>query len=102
MWSWWTQWYTRHLFKTDVTYLNEVYHHDLVITLDKLPDIMKQYGKLQNQFQKPIRNSEPPALLQNFFTSHLFKIKINNMNIYGIGRRNEIIVSVTWEGKEGK
>jgi len=67
MWSWWTQWYTRHLFKTDVTYLNEVYHHDLVITLDKLPDIMKQYGKLQNQFQKPIRNSEPPSLITELF-----------------------------------
>jgi len=44
MWSWWMQWHTGHLYKTDVTYLNEVYHHDLVLTKDELPDIMKVYG----------------------------------------------------------
>jgi len=44
MWSWWMQWHTGHLYKTDVTYLNEVYHHELVLTKDELPDIMKVYG----------------------------------------------------------
>jgi hypothetical protein len=45
MWSWWMEWHTTWLTKVDVSRLNEVYHHDLVITLDEVPDIMSDYGK---------------------------------------------------------
>ncbi len=44
MWSWWMQWHTSHLQNTDLTYLKFVYDHDLVITLDEVPDIMASYG----------------------------------------------------------
>ncbi len=45
MWSWWMQWHTGHLTKTDKSYLKTVYSHDLVVTKDELPDILKVYGK---------------------------------------------------------
>ncbi|MGC4022171.1 MAG: glycosyl hydrolase [Cyclobacteriaceae bacterium] len=45
IWSWWMEWHTDHLTKLDVDYLNRVYHHELIITKDELPDIMKVYGK---------------------------------------------------------
>jgi len=45
MWSWWMEWHTSHLTGVDKNYLKKVYNHDLVITLDEVPDIMKVYGK---------------------------------------------------------
>ncbi|MDA3893111.1 MAG: glycosyl hydrolase [Salinivirgaceae bacterium] len=48
MWSWWMQWHTGHLTDTDVDYLNEVYNHSLVITLDEVPDIVTAYGWDEN------------------------------------------------------
>jgi hypothetical protein len=45
MWSWWMEWHTDHLEKIDVEYLKKVYHHELIITKDELPDIMKVYGE---------------------------------------------------------
>ncbi len=45
MWSWWMEWHTGHLQKVDKTYLKFVYDHNLIITLDEVPDIMKEYGK---------------------------------------------------------
>ncbi len=45
MWLWWMEWHTGHLQSLDKTYLNYVYHHNLVITKDELPDIMKAYGQ---------------------------------------------------------
>ncbi|HEY3405535.1 MAG TPA: glycosyl hydrolase [Ohtaekwangia sp.] len=45
IWLWWMEWHTDHLKKIDDDYLNKVYHHDLVITKDELPDIMKVYGE---------------------------------------------------------
>ncbi|MEO5910775.1 MAG: glycosyl hydrolase [Pelobium sp.] len=45
MWSWWMQWHTNHLTKTDKTYLQKVYNHDLVITKDEVPDIVKEYKR---------------------------------------------------------
>ncbi|MEO5564439.1 MAG: glycosyl hydrolase [Chitinophagaceae bacterium] len=44
LWSWWMEWHTSHLQKVDKDYLKYVYNHDLIITLDEVPDIMKQYG----------------------------------------------------------
>jgi beta-mannanase len=44
IWSWWMEWHTGHLQKVDKEYLRYVYNHDLIITLDKVPDIMKIYG----------------------------------------------------------
>lgn len=43
-WSWWMEWHTDHLTKVDKTYLNYVYHHNAVITLDEMPNIMAVYG----------------------------------------------------------
>ncbi len=44
MWSWWMEWHTSHLTNVDKDYLKKVYNHDLVITLDEIPDIMQVYG----------------------------------------------------------
>lgn len=44
MWSWWMEWHTSHLERLDKTYLKFVYDHELVITLDEVPDIMAIYG----------------------------------------------------------
>ncbi len=43
-WSWWMVWHTGHITKVNKDYLKYVYHHDQVITLDKVPDIMGVYG----------------------------------------------------------
>jgi hypothetical protein len=43
MWSWWMEWHTGHLKKVDKEYLKLVYNHELVITLDEVPDIIKTY-----------------------------------------------------------
>jgi len=48
MWSWWMEWHTSHLEHLDKTYLKYVYDHDLIVTLDKVPDIMAQYGWKDN------------------------------------------------------
>ncbi len=45
MWSWWMEWHTQHIRKVDTVYLKQVYNHDLIITRDEVPDIMKVYGK---------------------------------------------------------
>lgn len=45
MWSWWMQWHTGHLTKTDTSYLKKVYNHDLIITKDEVPDIVKLYKR---------------------------------------------------------
>jgi hypothetical protein len=44
MWSWWMEWHTDWLTGVDKTYLDYVYNHELTITLDEVPDIMKIYG----------------------------------------------------------
>ena len=44
MWSWWMEWHTGHLKSVDTAYLKSLYNHDLVITLDEVPDIVKMYG----------------------------------------------------------
>ncbi|MBE9583687.1 mannan endo-1,4-beta-mannosidase A and B [Mucilaginibacter sp. JRF] len=45
IWSWWMEWHTEHLTTIDKEYLKRVYNHDLIITLDEVPDIVKIYGK---------------------------------------------------------
>ncbi len=45
MWSWWMEWHTNFIRGVDTTYLKYVYNHDLIITRDKVPDIMKVYGR---------------------------------------------------------
>jgi hypothetical protein len=45
MWSWWMEWHTSFIRKVDQQYLQYIYHHDLIITKDELPDIMSVYGK---------------------------------------------------------
>ncbi|TCD26404.1 mannan endo-1,4-beta-mannosidase A and B [Pedobacter psychrodurus] len=44
MWSWWMVWHTNHLTKLDKDYLIKLYNHELVITKDEIPDIVKLYG----------------------------------------------------------
>lgn len=48
MWSWWMVWHTGHLTRTEDDYLKYVYHHDLIVTLDEVPDIMALYNWDQN------------------------------------------------------
>jgi hypothetical protein len=43
LWSWWMEWPTTHLQKVDKEYLKYVCNHDLIITLDEVPDIVKKY-----------------------------------------------------------
>jgi hypothetical protein len=38
------EWHTDHLRKLDPAYLRYIYNNDLIITLDKVPDIMAVYG----------------------------------------------------------
>jgi hypothetical protein len=45
MWSWWMEWHTNFIRKVDTGYLKKLYNHDLIITRDEVPDIMKVYGK---------------------------------------------------------
>lgn len=49
VWSWWMEWHTGHLKKVDVAYLKYVYNHDLIITLDEVPDIVKKYSPSQSR-----------------------------------------------------
>jgi hypothetical protein len=44
-WSWFMEWHTSFIQKVDTTYLKYIYDNDLVVTLDKLPNIMGVYGK---------------------------------------------------------
>jgi hypothetical protein len=44
-WSWFMEWHTSFIKKVDTHYLKYIYNNDLVITLDKVPDIMAVYGK---------------------------------------------------------
>lgn len=44
IWSWWMEWHTNYLTDIDKTYLKKVYDHDLIITLDEVPNIMEVYG----------------------------------------------------------
>ena len=48
IWSWWMEWHTDHLKKVDKEYLKYVYNHNIIITLDEVPDIMKTYGNADN------------------------------------------------------
>ena len=44
-WSWFMVWHSNFLKKIDIKYLKYIYNHDLVVTLDKVPDIMAVYGE---------------------------------------------------------
>jgi hypothetical protein len=44
MWSWWMTWHTNYITDNDPNYIKFVYDHDLVITLDEVPDIMELYS----------------------------------------------------------
>jgi hypothetical protein len=44
-WSWFMEWHTDFLKKVPVDHLRKVYNSDLVVTLDKVPDILKVYGE---------------------------------------------------------
>jgi hypothetical protein len=48
MWSWWMEWHTSWLTKVDKDYLHKVYDHELVITLDEVPDIVSLYQQQQS------------------------------------------------------
>jgi len=45
MWLWWMEWHTDHLEDIDEEYLKRLYNHELILTKDELPDIMKVYGE---------------------------------------------------------
>jgi len=44
MWSWWMEWHTDYLTNMSMDYLTLLYEHELVITRDKIPDIMSVYS----------------------------------------------------------
>jgi hypothetical protein len=44
-WSWFMVWHTSFVLKADPAYLKYIYTNDLVVTLDKVPNIMAVYGK---------------------------------------------------------
>jgi hypothetical protein len=44
-WCWFMEWHTNFLQKIDTAYLKYIYANDLVVTRDKLPDILAVYGK---------------------------------------------------------
>ena len=44
VWSWWMQRPAPYLTKMNQEYLSKVYYNDLIITLNKLPDFVKDYG----------------------------------------------------------
>lgn len=44
-WSWWMLWHTSFVTNAGEEYLNRVYHHENIITLDEIPDIMAEYGE---------------------------------------------------------
>lgn len=44
-WSWFMEWHTSYIRKVPTDYLKYIYNNDMVITLDKVPDIMATYGK---------------------------------------------------------
>jgi hypothetical protein len=44
-WSWFMEWHTNFIKKVDTKYLRYIYNSDLIVTLDKVPDIMAVYGK---------------------------------------------------------
>ena len=44
-WSWWMEWHTSFIRKTDKKYLQYIYNHGLIITKEEVPDIMSVYGK---------------------------------------------------------
>jgi hypothetical protein len=52
-WSWFMEWHTSFLQKMDPAYLRYIYNNDLVITLDKVPDIMAVYGQGKPPSNKP-------------------------------------------------
>jgi hypothetical protein len=43
-WVWFMEWHTNFLRKVPIQQLKYVYNHELVVTLDELPDIVKVYG----------------------------------------------------------
>jgi len=45
MWLWWMEWHTSFLQNLDKEYLKYIYNHELIITKDEVPDIMKEYKK---------------------------------------------------------
>jgi hypothetical protein len=47
-WSWFMEWHTSYIQNLDKTYLKTVYTHDVVITLDELPNIMAACGGTTN------------------------------------------------------
>lgn len=49
IWSWWMEWHTNFLKGVDPIYLKQVYNNPLIITLDKMPNIMKTYGLTSNK-----------------------------------------------------
>lgn len=48
IWSWWMEWHTDWLTGVDSAYLYRVYNHEIILTLDELPDIMKGYGTIDD------------------------------------------------------
>jgi O-glycosyl hydrolase len=44
-WSWWMLWHTTHVSRHSKDDMKRIYNHDLIITLDELPDIVKRYGE---------------------------------------------------------
>jgi hypothetical protein len=44
MWSWWMEWHTNFIHSLDTVYLKYLYNHELIVTLNEVPNIMALYG----------------------------------------------------------
>jgi hypothetical protein len=56
-WSWWMLWHTSYVNNHDKAALKRIYNNDLVLTRDRLPDIMTY---LKEGEGAPIRPATPP------------------------------------------
>ncbi|MBC7387776.1 MAG: T9SS type A sorting domain-containing protein [Opitutaceae bacterium] len=57
MFSWWMIWHTSFLQNMDKTYLNSTFNHDVILTLDELPNIMTSCGGSTNPVPSVTLNS---------------------------------------------
>lgn len=99
MWSWWMEWHTSHLQKMDQEYLRKVYNHDLIITLDEIPDIVKEYG--ENNFSNDFRvgRNIPFTELKSYTIGSKTKLGIVTLN------NNNLVIKASgsdiWGKKDG-
>lgn len=60
-WSWWMLWSREYAYNHDKEELKRVYNHDLILTLDELPDIMSYLPDFPNVYDSPVSGGFPLA-----------------------------------------